>query len=51
LLSESDFQMMLGQAQMIMPSAGEPGGMEYVKAQVRENLATLIQMAGKMGLR
>jgi hypothetical protein len=43
--------MLLGQAQMIMPTAGEPGGMEYVKAQIRENLATLIQIAGTMGLR
>ena len=51
LLSESDIQMMLAQSQMIMPSAGEPGGMDFIKAQVRENLETLIQMAGKMGLR
>jgi hypothetical protein len=51
LLSESDVQMMLAQSQMIMPSAGRPGGMDFIKAQVRENLATLIQMAGRMGLR
>ena len=51
LLSESDIRMLIGQAQMIMPTAGEPGGMEYVKGQVRQNLATLVQMADKMGLR
>lgn len=50
MLSESDIQMMLGQAQMIMPSANEPGGMDYIKSSIREQLVTFINMTGRLGL-
>ena len=35
---------------MIMPTATEPGGMKFIKASLREQLVTFIQMTRKLGL-
>jgi hypothetical protein len=50
VMSESDIQMMLGQAQMIMPKATEPGGMESIKATIRDSLETFVQLTDKLSL-
>ena len=49
LLSESTIQKLISQAQMIMPNAIEPGGMDFIKAQIREQLVELIRMGEKFG--
>ncbi len=50
MLSEGDIQMMLSQSRMIMPTATGPGEMEFIKASIREQLVTFIQMTGRLGL-
>jgi hypothetical protein len=49
-LSEREIQTMLSAAVFMMATPTRPGGMESVRAHVRESLVTFIQMTGKLGL-
>ncbi len=51
MLSESTIRELLNQARMIMPNATDSGGMEFIKASVREQMVTFIQMTGKLGFK
>ena len=48
MMSEQDIQMLLQQAQMIMPTASEPGGMEFIRLSVREQIKTYIDLVGHL---
>lgn len=48
VMSESELQMMVRQAEIIMPTASEPGGMEFIRQQIREQLEDFLKISGKL---
>ena len=49
MMLESDIQMLLQQAQYIIPTATTPGGIEFIRASMRKQLVTFIQPTGPLG--